>query len=144
MTLTKRLQHVFKPFKGTVFKSRLLPRNLRRFPRYFRHFPRYFRRFPGISTFFPCILRQVLSTLDWFYCVCAHSAQETFKNKNTHSVVRFPGAGGNLSVAILCSLNGGTVPVRNAQCTPQKIFKSSTMYSKGHSRQQITFPRPKT
>ena len=38
---------MFKPFKGTVLESCLLPGNFRRFPGYFRLFPGYFRLFPG-------------------------------------------------------------------------------------------------
>ena len=56
MTFTKRLRHMFKPFKGikgTVLESRLLPGNFRPFPVYFRRFPGYFRLFPGYFCLFP-------------------------------------------------------------------------------------------
>ena len=58
MTFTKRLRHMFKPFKGikgTVLESRLLPGNFRRKPGISAVFPSISASFPGISAFFPGI-----------------------------------------------------------------------------------------
>ena len=118
MTFTKRLQHLFKPFKGTVFESAFLCQESSAV-------------LPGISAFFPGISAPGVFNFGLVLLVCAHTAQETFKTK-THvydmMLAKFPGGGGNLSVGILCFLNGGTVPVRNAQRKPQNIFNSYIVF----------------
>ena len=84
MIFTERLQHLFKPFKGTVFEPRFLPAN--------------FRRFPGISAVFPGHFRARCFQL-WTGFTPHVLIPHKKPSKTTHvydmMVARFRGGGGN-------------------------------------------------
>ena len=92
---------MFKPFKGTVLESRLLPGNFRRFPGYFRRFPGYFRLFPGYFRLFPGHFRARCFQL-WtgFTARVLIPHKKPSKTKTCDMVARFAGGGGNLGAAI--------------------------------------------